>query len=137
MAVENPPADASALRWMLIEILEKTAVTTSEESGNPMLRAWKLEAFGAAADLGRIGGARRAFESEILSRAGATTRSAGERHLSALYGDDAGPAGLSRFSRDVRDGVFDGACAQGARVLIVGWLEETLAAGEAASDTAS
>lgn len=50
--VENPPADASALRWTLIEILEKTAVTTSEESGDPMLRAWKLEAFGAAADLG-------------------------------------------------------------------------------------
>ncbi len=100
-------------------------------------RAEAMRASGAAADLGRIGGARRAFESEILSRAGATTRSAGERHLSALYGDDAGPAGLSRFSRDVRDGVFDGACAQGARVLIVGWLEETLAAGEAASDTAS
>lgn len=49
--VADPPADASSIRWTLIEILEKTPVT-SEADGNPILRPWKLESFGPAADLG-------------------------------------------------------------------------------------
>lgn len=50
--VENPPADASSIRWTLIEVLEKTPVTTDEVGRNPILRSWKLEEFGSAADLG-------------------------------------------------------------------------------------
>jgi len=49
--VADPPADASSIRWTLIEILEKMPVT-SEADGNPILRPWKLESFGPAADLG-------------------------------------------------------------------------------------
>lgn len=49
--VADAPADASSIRWTLIEILEKTPVT-SEAAGNPILRPWKLESFGPAADLG-------------------------------------------------------------------------------------
>lgn len=48
--VEDPPADASSIRWRLIEVLEKTPVATSE--GNPILRPWALASFGPAADLG-------------------------------------------------------------------------------------
>ncbi|MBT8461268.1 MAG: DUF4377 domain-containing protein [Gemmatimonadetes bacterium] len=50
--VENPPADASALRWTLIEVIEKTPVVAGEADANPILRPWALEAFGPAADLG-------------------------------------------------------------------------------------
>jgi len=50
--VADPPADASSIRWTLIEVLEKTPVTTSDTDGNPILRPWKLESFGSAADLG-------------------------------------------------------------------------------------
>ena len=50
--VANPPADASSIRWSLIEELEKTPVATTETGGNPILRPWKLESFGSAADLG-------------------------------------------------------------------------------------
>ena len=50
--VANPPADASSIRWTLIEELEKTPVAPTETGGNPILRPWKLEAFGPAADLG-------------------------------------------------------------------------------------
>ena len=48
----DPPADASAIRWTLIEVLEKIPVATDGAGGKPMFRAWKLEAFGSAADLG-------------------------------------------------------------------------------------
>lgn len=48
----NPPADASSIRWALIEELEKTPVATTETGDNPILRPWKLESFGPAADLG-------------------------------------------------------------------------------------
>jgi heat shock protein HslJ len=64
--VANPPADASSIRWTLIEELEKTPVATTETGGNPLLRPWKLEAFGPAADLGDEETAavvRRAFAS--------------------------------------------------------------------------
>ena len=50
--VDNPPADASSIRWTLIEVLEKTRVATDDTGGNPMLRPWKLGSFGPAADLG-------------------------------------------------------------------------------------
>lgn len=50
--VADPPADASSIRWTLIEVLEKTPVVTSETDGDPILRPWKLESFGPAADLG-------------------------------------------------------------------------------------
>jgi hypothetical protein len=50
--VENPPADASSIRWTLIEVLEKTPVTTDEAGRSLILRSWKLAAFGSAADLG-------------------------------------------------------------------------------------
>jgi hypothetical protein len=50
--VSDPPADASSIRWTLIEILEQTPVATDEAGGNPVLRPWKLESFGPAADLG-------------------------------------------------------------------------------------
>jgi hypothetical protein len=50
--VANPPADASSIRWTLLEELEKTPVVTSETGGSPILRPWKLESFGPAADLG-------------------------------------------------------------------------------------
>ena len=50
--VPDPPADASSIRWTLIEVLEKTPVVTSDSDGNPILRPWKLESFGPAADLG-------------------------------------------------------------------------------------
>jgi heat shock protein HslJ len=33
-------------------LVEKTPVQTDEADGDPMLRSWKLEAFGSAADLG-------------------------------------------------------------------------------------
>ena len=51
-AVDDPPADASALRWALIEILEKTPMETGETGEDPILRPWQLESFGPAADLG-------------------------------------------------------------------------------------
>lgn len=50
--VENPPADASSIRWTLIEVLEKTLVVTGETGGTQMLRPWKLGSFGPEADLG-------------------------------------------------------------------------------------
>ena len=50
--ISNPPADASSIRWTLVEEMEKTQVATSEVDGNPILRPWKLEAFGPAAELG-------------------------------------------------------------------------------------
>ena len=50
--VSDPPADASSIRWTLIEILEQTPVATDEAGGNAVLRPWKLESFGPAADLG-------------------------------------------------------------------------------------
>ncbi|MCL7972270.1 MAG: DUF4377 domain-containing protein, partial [marine benthic group bacterium] len=51
-AVENPPADASSARWTLVEILERTAVSAGDAGDDPILRPWKLESFGPAADLG-------------------------------------------------------------------------------------
>jgi heat shock protein HslJ len=48
--VEDPPADASSIRWNLLEVLEKTPVAASD--GNPILRPWALASFGPAADLG-------------------------------------------------------------------------------------
>jgi heat shock protein HslJ len=50
--VADPPADASSIRWTLIEVLEKTPVEPGGADGNPILRPWKLESFGPAADLG-------------------------------------------------------------------------------------
>jgi heat shock protein HslJ len=50
--VNDPPADASSIRWTLVEVLEKTAVATDGAGANPILRPWRLEAFGPAADLG-------------------------------------------------------------------------------------
>ncbi len=50
--VADPPADASSIRWTLVEVLEKTPVEPSGADGNPILRPWKLESFGPAADLG-------------------------------------------------------------------------------------
>lgn len=50
--VLNPPADGSSIRWTLIEVLEKTPVAADEAGRNRMLRSWKLEEFGPAADLG-------------------------------------------------------------------------------------
>ena len=50
--LEDPPADASSIRWTLIEVLEKTPVTTGETDGDPILRPWKLASFGPAANLG-------------------------------------------------------------------------------------
>ena len=48
--ISDPPADASSIRWTLIEVLEKTPVATSD--ANPILRPWKLSSFGPAAVLG-------------------------------------------------------------------------------------
>ena len=50
--VADPPADASSIRWTLIEVLEKMPVEPGGADGNPILRPWKLESFGPAADLG-------------------------------------------------------------------------------------
>jgi len=51
--ISDPPADASSIRWTLIEVLEKTPVVTLREGeGNPILRPWKLQSFGPAADMG-------------------------------------------------------------------------------------
>jgi hypothetical protein len=50
--ISDPPADASAMRWTLVEELQKKSVATSEADGNPILRPWRLKAFGPAADLG-------------------------------------------------------------------------------------
>lgn len=86
--VENPPADASSIRWTLIEVLEKTPVTTSETGGTPMLRPWKLDSFGPAADLGDE-----------------ATAAAIDRALSALLAD--GPVTLD-LSEEGRTAGFDG-----------------------------
>lgn len=50
--VDDPPADASSIRWTLIEVLDETPMTTGEAEGDPVLRAWTLARFGPAADLG-------------------------------------------------------------------------------------
>lgn len=50
--VSDPPADASSIRWTLVEILEKTPVAAGDAGANPILRPWKLDSFGPAADLG-------------------------------------------------------------------------------------
>lgn len=50
--VSDPPADASSIHWTLVEILEKTPVIAGDAGSNPILRPWKLDSFGPAADLG-------------------------------------------------------------------------------------
>lgn len=50
--VDNPPADGSSIRWTLVSILETTPVAKNDSAGDPILRVWKLESFGPAADLG-------------------------------------------------------------------------------------
>ena len=50
--VEDPPADASSVRWTLVAILEKTPVSAGAPGEDPILRPWKLESFGPAGDLG-------------------------------------------------------------------------------------
>jgi heat shock protein HslJ len=50
--VADPPADGSSIKWTLVEELEKTPMAVTESGEDPILRPWKLEAFGPAADLG-------------------------------------------------------------------------------------
>jgi hypothetical protein len=50
--VEDPPADASSIRWTLIEVLDETPMGPDEAGGDPVLRAWTLARFGPAAELG-------------------------------------------------------------------------------------
>ena len=50
--VDDPPADASAIRWTLIEVLDETPMATEAAESDPLLRAWTLVRFGPAADLG-------------------------------------------------------------------------------------
>ena len=95
-----------------------------------------LGAVGGGADLAQLAGARRRKADEILSGAvgdagSGGARGAGADHLAALYGT---APELSRFGRDVRDGVFDGACAQGARVVLVALLRAGLAPAAGAEE---
>jgi heat shock protein HslJ len=48
-AVEDPPADASSIRWVLVDVLEKTPA--AGPGPEEIRRAWRLEAFGPAAEL--------------------------------------------------------------------------------------
>jgi len=48
--LENPPADASAIHWRLIEVLDQVPVGGTD--GDPILRGWRLAAFGPGAELG-------------------------------------------------------------------------------------
>jgi hypothetical protein len=47
--VEDPPADASSIRWTLIEVLDETPMAP-EAGGDPVFRAWTLTRFGPAAE---------------------------------------------------------------------------------------
>lgn len=50
--VEDPPADASSIRWILIEALEKTPVDPVRSAGITVDGVWTLQSFGPAAELG-------------------------------------------------------------------------------------
>lgn len=87
--VEDPPADASSIRWTLIEVLDETPMAAD----NPVFRVWTLTRFGPAAAFGD--------ESSADALAGLDPESAITLDLSE-EGRAAGFDGCNRYFGDFR-----------------------------------